>query len=132
MIKLKNAKNRTGEEISSQERVWGKIPKPIKDNPIELIKNYEAFNNRLDTCPREFQEADIFEMLDPNICINDSNCDVVDICKLNRECQKCKEESEECGEGNYALICHEDKIKVKTKCGKMEIDLKKWLGLKED
>ena len=131
-IELKDEKNRREEEIASQERVWGKIPKPIKDCPVELMKNYEAFENRMPKCKGAFQRADMFKMLDPNICRSDPYCDVVDICRLNRECKKCKGKSEECSEGNYALICHEDTIIVKTKCGKAEIDLRKWIGVKVD
>ena len=126
---LKEGKKRTEEEISSQERVWGTIPKPVVKKPVVLIKNYEAFKNKAPACTPPFDEADMFKTAESaDNCKKDPNCDVIDICKLNHECESC----EKCSEGCYALICHEDKIKVKTKCGKMEIDLKKWLGLKED
>ncbi len=61
----------------------------------------------------------------------DSDCDFVDICKLKSKCEECKDKNGKCSEGNYALICYEDEIKVKPECGE-EFALRKWLGVPKD
>ena len=94
------------------------------------MKDYESYESKSMACDQKFKAAENKD----DICNKDPdlNCDFVDICKLKSKCEECEGKNEKCSEGNYALICHEDEIKVKpTKCGE-EFGLRKWLGVKED
>ncbi len=127
-IDKKEKKKPTKGEIPKP--IWGKIPKPVKKYPVELMKDYESYESKSMACDQKFKAAENKD----DICNKDPdlNCDFVDICKLKSKCEECEGKNEKCSEGNYALICHEDEIKVKpTKCGE-EFGLRKWLGVKED